>query len=82
MELTVLFGEGTKLVGMNDWAFVLMKGLLTFSVLTETSDALILLSSSGESFCSLFSSKSVSEASTLSPSCCYLVTSSDVSYTT
>ena len=46
--MTLLLGEGTKLVGMNAEAFVLMKGFSV--VVADTSDTLILLlSSSGKS---------------------------------
>jgi len=37
-----LLGEGTKVVGMNDWALVLMNGFS--AVLTEISEALTRLS--------------------------------------
>lgn len=47
MGLTVLFGEGMKLEGMNDCAFVLMNGFALLSVLAETSEALVLLWLSG-----------------------------------
>ena len=49
--MTLLLGEGTKLVGMNAEALVLMKGFSV--VVADTSDTLILLlSSSGKSYCS------------------------------
>lgn len=47
--MTLLLGEGTKLVGMNAEALVLMKGFSV--VVADTSDTLILLlSSSGKSY--------------------------------
>lgn len=54
-----LLGEGTKVVGMNDWALILMNGFS--AVLTEISEALTRLSVSKDYWSNKFFSSSSSD---------------------